>query len=76
MVALGGDPEKINPLSPVDLVIDHSVMVEASGNAKAFADNVRIEFERNQERYTFLRWGQTAFNISASCRRAPASAIR
>src|ERR1700749_3428386 len=49
MVQLGGDPERINPLSPVDLVIDHSVMVEASGNAKAFDDNVRIEFERNQE---------------------------
>ena len=62
MVALGGDPEKINPLSPVDLVIDHSVMVEVAGSKDAFEKNVKIEFERNQERYVFLRWGQTAFN--------------
>jgi aconitate hydratase len=62
MVALGGDPEKINPLSPVDLVIDHSVMVEVAGSKDAFDKNVRIEFERNTERYQFLRWGQTAFN--------------
>ncbi|HUA55409.1 MAG TPA: aconitate hydratase AcnA, partial [Candidatus Sulfotelmatobacter sp.] len=62
MVALGGDPEKINPLSPVDLVIDHSVMVEVAGSKEAFAKNVKIEFERNTERYEFLRWGQTAFN--------------
>ena len=62
MVALGGDPEKINPLSPVDLVIDHSVMVEVAGSKDSFDKNVKIEFERNQERYTFLRWGQTAFN--------------
>ncbi len=62
MVAMGGDPDKINPLSPVDLVIDHSVMVDHFGTDKAFDENVEIEFERNHERYAFLRWGQTAFN--------------
>ncbi|MBL8687480.1 MAG: aconitate hydratase AcnA [Rhodospirillaceae bacterium] len=62
MVALGGDPTKINPLSPVDLVIDHSVMVDSFGSPKAFADNVSLEFERNGERYEFLRWGQDAFS--------------
>ena len=59
---LGGDPEKINPLVPVDLVIDHSVQVDAFGNERAFAINAEKEFERNQERYEFLRWGQTAFD--------------
>ncbi len=62
MVDLGGDPQKINPLSPVDLVIDHSVMVDEFGTPKAFEDNVELEFERNGERYAFLRWGQTAFD--------------
>ncbi len=61
MVDMGGDPQKINPLSSVDLVIDHSVMVDEFGNAKAFADNVVHEFERNRERYEFLRWGSHAF---------------
>ncbi|MGF1608923.1 MAG: aconitate hydratase AcnA [Kiloniellales bacterium] len=61
MTRLGGDPEKINPLSPVDLVIDHSVMVDAFGGPDAFARNVELEFERNGERYAFLRWGQEAF---------------
>jgi aconitate hydratase len=61
MTSLGGDPQKINPLVPVDLVIDHSVMVDEFGNAKAFQRNVEIEFERNAERYKFLRWGQEAF---------------
>ena len=59
---LGGDPKKINPLSPVDLVIDHSVMVDRFGNAEAFEANVEIEMERNRERYEFLRWGQQAFD--------------
>ncbi|MGH7781750.1 MAG: aconitate hydratase AcnA [Candidatus Binataceae bacterium] len=59
---LGGDPAKINPLQPVDLVIDHSVQVDAFGSADAFAINARMEFERNRERYLFLRWGQGAFN--------------
>ena len=58
----GADPQKINPLSPVDLVIDHSVMVDRFGDANAFEENVRIEMERNGERYEFLRWGQQAFD--------------
>ena len=62
LAALGGDPEKINPLSPVDLVIDHSVMVDHFGTAKAFGENVEREYERNIERYRFLRWGSSAFN--------------
>ncbi len=62
MVALGGDPQKINPLNPVDLVIDHSVMVDEFGNARAFKVNVDREYERNGERYEFLKWGQTAFD--------------
>src|SRR5438477_7390371 len=61
MVDLGGDPNKINPLSPVDLVIDHSVQIDAFASPQAFANNVKIEFERNGERYRFLRWGQQAF---------------
>ena len=61
MQKLGGDPNKINPLSPVDLVIDHSVQVEHFGNAQAFEKNVDLEYERNGERYRFLKWGQQAF---------------
>jgi len=61
MVDLGGDPKKINPLSPVDLVIDHSVQIDNFATAKAFDENVKIEFERNGERYRFLSWGQQAF---------------
>ena len=60
--ALGEDPARINPLSPVDLVIDHSVMVDNFGDPSAFKDNVAIEMERNHERYEFLRWGQEAFD--------------
>ena len=59
---LGGDPAKINPLQPADLVIDHSVQVDSFGAASSFATNAELEFERNQERYQFLRWGQRAFN--------------
>jgi aconitate hydratase A / 2-methylisocitrate dehydratase len=59
---LGGDPARISPLQPVDLVIDHSVQVDSFGNAGAFAVNARMEFERNRERYLFLRWGQGAFD--------------
>src|SRR5262252_8335904 len=59
---LGGSAKKINPLKPVDLVIDHSVHVDAFGTSQAFATNARFEFERNQERYLFLRWGQGAFD--------------
>lgn len=62
MVALGANPAKINPLNPVDLVIDHSVMVDNFGNPKAYDDNVKREYERNIERYRFLRWGSSAFN--------------
>ena len=62
MVKMGGDPKKINPLANVDLVIDHSVMVDESGNPTAFQKNVDIEFQRNMERYEFLRWGSKAFN--------------
>jgi aconitate hydratase len=62
MESIGGDAKKINPLSPVDLVIDHSVMVDSFGNRHAFADNVSREYERNGERYAFLRWGQGAFD--------------
>jgi len=59
---LGGDAQKINPLNPVDLVIDHSVMIDEFGNPRAFQINVDREYERNMERYQFLKWGQSAFN--------------
>jgi aconitate hydratase len=62
IVALGGDPDRINPLNPVDLVIDHSVMIDEFGNPRAFQMNVDREYERNMERYVFLKWGQQAFN--------------
>src|SRR5262249_14854183 len=61
MRSLKGDPKKINPLVPVDLVIDHSVQVDVFGNVRALERNAEIEFERNRERYEFLRWGQTSF---------------
>jgi aconitate hydratase len=61
MADFGGDPEKINPLIPVELVIDHSVQVDVFGTRGAFARNVELEFERNRERYAFLRWGQKGF---------------
>lgn len=60
--ALGGDPGKVNPLAPAELVIDHSVVVDLFGSPDAFERNVEIEYERNHERYKFLRWGQTAFD--------------
>src|SRR5258708_7931175 len=62
LAKLGGDPARINPLTPVDLVIDHSVMVDHFGTTKSFAENVTREYERNMERYRFLRWGSQAFN--------------
>ncbi len=66
MRALGGDPEKINPLQPAELVIDHSVQVDEFGTAQAYDLNAALEFQRNRERYAFLKWGQTAFrNFSA-----------
>ncbi len=58
---LGGDPDKVNPLAPAELVIDHSVIIDVFGRADAFERNVEIEYERNRERYQFLRWGQNAF---------------
>jgi aconitate hydratase len=58
---MGGDPTRINPLQPVDLVIDHSVQVDSYGLLRSFEENVMLEFERNQERYQFLKWGQKAF---------------
>jgi aconitate hydratase len=61
MKNLGGNPEKINPLAEVDLVIDHSVMIDNFGQKDSFKKNVEVEYERNRERYTFLRWGQQAF---------------
>jgi aconitate hydratase len=61
IIALGGDPNKINPLVPVELVIDHSVILERSGTAQSFDQNVVIEYERNIERYTFLKWAQSSF---------------
>ncbi|MET9696536.1 aconitate hydratase AcnA [Streptomyces sp. NPDC006529] len=60
--ALGGDPSKINPLSPAEMVIDHSVIADKFGTKDAFAQNVELEYGRNKERYQFLRWGQTAFD--------------
>ncbi len=66
MKALGGDPEKINPLQPAELVIDHSVQVDEFGTMRAYDLNAALEFQRNRERYAFLKWGQTAFhNFSA-----------
>ena len=66
MKMLGGDPEKINPLQPAELVIDHSVQVDEFGSAGAYDANALLEFQRNRERYAFLKWGQTAFrNFSA-----------
>ena len=62
VAALGGDPAKINPLAPAELVIDHSVIADLFGGPDAFAGNVELEYERNRERYQFLRWGQTAFD--------------
>ncbi len=62
IIALGGDPNKINPLVPVELVIDHSVILERSGTAESFEQNVAIEYERNVERYTFLKWAQSSFD--------------
>jgi len=61
IIALGGDPNKINPLVPVELVIDHSVIIESSGTPASYDENVAIEYERNVERYTFLKWAQSSF---------------
>jgi hypothetical protein len=76
MQELGGDPTKINPLVPAELVIDHSVMVDVFGTPTPSSKNVDIEFERNGERYRFLRWGQTRSTTSGRAARAPASCTR
>src|SRR5246127_4678530 len=66
MKVLGGDPEKINPLQPAELVIDHSVQVDEYGTSNSYSINAMLEFQRNRERYAFLKWGQSAFrNFSA-----------
>ena len=62
VAALGGDPKRINPLAPAEMVIDHSVVIDVAGRPDAFERNVELEYERNGERYQFLRWGQTAFD--------------
>lgn len=62
MKRLGGDPSKINPLCPVDLVIDHSVQVDFAGTADAAEQNEKMEFYRNKERFSFLKWGSKAFD--------------
>ncbi|MBD5655554.1 MAG: aconitate hydratase, partial [Candidatus Eremiobacteraeota bacterium] len=62
MAEMGGDPKRINPLQPVELVIDHSVQVDRFGSESAFAENATLEFERNKERYAFLKWGQQALD--------------
>jgi aconitate hydratase len=62
VLKLGGDPEKINPICPSDLVIDHSIQVDYSSSPDALVKNQDLEFERNKERFTFLKWGSTAFN--------------
>ena len=76
MADLGGDPERINPLIPVELVIDHSVQVDVFAARDAFARNVELEFERNLERYAFLRWGQGAFRDFKSSRPERGSCTR
>src|SRR5262245_12896131 len=67
MAKMGGDPKKINPLQPVELVVDHSVQVDEFGHANAFMVNSQMEFDRNRERYVFLNWGQSAFTNFTSC---------
>ena len=76
MNGLGGNPKKINPLVPVDLVIDHSVMIDHYGTKTALKMNMDLEFRRNRERYQFLRWGQEAFDNFRVVPPGPASAIR
>ncbi len=73
---LGGDPKIIEPLVPVDLVVDHSVQVDFAGSAQALQLNLDLEFKRNRERYQFLKWGSRRSRLSVSCRPASASCIR
>ncbi len=76
MADLGGDPAKINPLQPAELVIDHSVQVDEYGSRAALQKNAAKEFERNHERYLFLRWGQSAFSNTSPASSSPPTAIR
>jgi len=76
MKQLGGNPEKINPLQPAELVIDHSVQVDEFGTANAYSINAALEFQRNRERYAFLKWGRRRFVISLLCLQGWASATR
>ena len=76
MADLGGDPQKINPLIPVELVIDHSVQVDDFATRFSIERNSALEFSRNRERYAFLRWGRVPSRTSRPCRRTPASATR
>jgi aconitate hydratase len=74
---LGGDPERINPLAPAEMVIDHSVMIDVAGRLDALEKNMELEYQRNRERYQFLRWGQTAFDdFKVVPPGAPASSTR
>ena len=76
IAALGGDTQRINPLCPTELVIDHSVIADVFGRANAFKVNAEFEFERNAERYQLLRWVSRRSPTSVWCRRTPASATR
>ena len=76
VVELGGDATRINPLAPAELVIDHSVIADLFGTPDSFERNVELEYERNKERYQFLRWGQTAFDEFKVVHQAPASCTR
>ncbi len=73
---LGGDPSRINPLAPAELVIDHSVITDVFGRADALERNIEFEYQRNHERYQFLRWGQTAFDEFKVVPPAPGSSTR
>nr|CBA33194.1 hypothetical protein Csp_B17840 [Curvibacter putative symbiont of Hydra magnipapillata] len=74
--ALGADPARIEPLVPVDLVVDHSIMVDDYGHKNSLDLNMRLEFQRNRERYEFMKWGMQAFDTFGVCRRALASCTR
>ncbi len=77
LASMGGDPAKINPRNPADLVIDHSVQVDTFATTAAYKENAELEFDRaTSERYAFLRWGQTRSRTSGWCRRTSASATR
>ena len=76
IATMGGDPKRINPLQPVELVIDHSVQVDYFGTPEAMEQNAQLEFERNGERYAFLKWDRARSTAFARCRPTPGSSIR